>query len=101
MVSQDKNTEASTKRKVILDVDDKYRQVSQSWAKLRTAKITQKAAIENLRVGKNQYEVQASLLQVVLQAESTVAQANSDCERGLADYWSARAAFEHALGEDQ
>lgn len=100
-VTQDKNTEASTRRKVILDVDNKCRQMQQSWAKLRVAKINQKAAIENLRVDKNQYEVKAALAQVVFQAESTVAQANSSYQQGLADYLSARAEFEHALGEDQ
>jgi outer membrane protein TolC len=100
-IAQDKNTELSTARKITLDVDDKYRQMQQSWSKLRAAKIGQKAALENLRVGKNQYEVQASLLQVVFQAETTVSQANSDYLHGLADYWTARAEFEHALGEDQ
>jgi len=100
-VAQDKNTEVSTKRKIILDVDDKYRQMQQSWSKLRAAKLSQEAAAENLRVGKNQYEVQASLLQVVFQAETNAAQANSDYAHGLADYWTARAEFERALGEDQ
>jgi outer membrane protein TolC len=40
-------------------------------------------------------------LKVVLQAETTLAQANSDYHRGLTDYWTARADFEHAIGEDQ
>ena len=99
--TQDKNTESSTTRKVIMDVDDKYRQMQQSWAKIRSAKLSQKAALESLRVDKNQYEVQASLLKVVLQAQATLAKANSDYQNGLADYWSARAEFEHAIGEDQ
>jgi outer membrane protein len=100
-VSQDKNTETSAERKVIMDVDDKYRQLQQSWSKLRAAKLNQKYALENLRVDKDQYEVQATLLKVVFQAQTTLAQANSDYQHGLADYWSARAEFEHALGEDQ
>ena len=99
-VSQDKNTEASTQRKVIMDVDNKYRQMQQSWSKLRAVRLAQQAASENLRVDKNQYEVQAALLKVVFQAQSTLAQANSNYEHALADYWSARAEFEHALGED-
>jgi outer membrane protein TolC len=100
-VTQDKNTEAATERKVIMDVDDKCRQLQQSWSKLRATKLAQKAALENLRVDKNQYEVRAALLKVVLQAETTLAQANSEYQRSLADYWSARADFEHAIGEDQ
>ncbi len=100
-VSQDKNTQTSAERKVIMDVDDKYRQMQQSWSKLRAASISQRAATESLRVDKNQYEVQAALLKVVFQAESTLAQANSSYEHALADYWTAKADFEHALGEDQ
>ena len=100
-VAQDKNTESSTERKVIMDIDDKYRQLQQSWSKLRAAKLAQKYALENLRVDKDQYELQATLLKVVFQAQSTLAQANSDYQHGLADYWTARAEFEHALGEDK
>lgn len=100
-VSQDKNTQTSAERKVVMEVDSKYRQVEQTWSKLHAAGIGQRAATENLRVGKNQYEVKRALLQVVLQAQTTLAQANSGYYRALADYWSAKAEFEHALGEDQ
>ena len=100
-VTQDKNTELSTQRKIIMDVDDKYRQIQQSWSKLKAARLSQKAALENLRVDTNQYKVQAALLKVVFQAQTTLAQANSDYQHGLADYWTAKAEFEHALGENQ
>ncbi len=100
-VAQDKNTETSATRKVIMDVDDKYRQLQQSWSKLRVAKLSQRAALENLRVNQNQYEVKAALLQVVFQAQTTLSQANSEYQHGLADYWNAKAQFEHALGEDK
>ena len=100
-VTQDKNTQTSTERKVIMDVDDKYRSIQQSWAKLHTSSVTQKYATENLRVYKNQYRVQAALLKVVFQAQTTLAQANSDYQHALADYWTAQADFEYALGEDK
>jgi outer membrane protein len=100
-VTQDKNTETSTGRKVIIDVDDKYRSLQQGWSKLHAATLAQRAASENLRVDKNQYEVHAALLNVVLQAQTTLAQANSDYQHALADYWTDKANFEHAIGEDQ
>jgi outer membrane protein TolC len=100
-IFQDRNTQTSTERKVIMDVDDKYRQIQQTSSKLNTAQVTQRAAAESLRVDKNQYEVQAALLKVVLQAEATLAQANSDYVHAMADYWTARADFDHALGEDK
>ncbi|HEX4169539.1 MAG TPA: TolC family protein [Bryobacteraceae bacterium] len=100
-VSQDKNTQTAAERKVIMEVDNKYRQVQQAWSKMSAASLSQRAATEGLRVQKNQYEVQAALLQVVFQAQTTLAQANSGYYNALADYWSAKADFEHALGEDQ
>lgn len=100
-VSQDTNTEASARRKVIMDVDNNYRQMQQSWSKLHAEKLAQQAATESLRVDQNQYQVQAALLKVVFQAQSTLAQANSEYQHALADYWTARASFEHALGDDQ
>ncbi len=100
-VTQDKNTETSTGRKVIMDVDDKYRQLQQGWSKLHASTLSQHAASETLRVDKNQYQVHAALLQVVFQAETSLAQANSNYQRALADYWSAKADFEHAIGQDQ
>ena len=100
-VAQDKNTQSSAERKVVMNVDDDYRQIQQSWSKLRAAKLSQRAATENLRVDNNLYKVQAALLKVVFQAQTTLAQANSDYQRALADYWTAQAEFEHALGEDQ
>jgi outer membrane protein TolC len=74
--------------------------MQQGWSKLHAARLTQRAAVENLRVNKNQYAVQAVLLKSVFQAQSTLAQANSDYDHALADYWSAKAEFEHALGEE-
>jgi outer membrane protein TolC len=100
-VAQDKNTETATGRKVIMDVDDKYRQLQQGWSKLHAATLSQHAASETLRVNKNQYQQHAALLQVVFQAQTTLAQANSNYQHALADYWSAKADFEHAIGEDQ
>ena len=99
-VSQDKNTQTATERKVIMEIDSKYRQIQQSWSQLSAANLTQRAAAENLRVGKNQFEVKAALLQVVFQAQTTLAQANSGYYHALVDYWTAQADFEHALGDD-
>ena len=99
-VAQDKNTLTATERKVTIEVDSKYRQIQQSWSQLRAARLAQQAAAENLRVGKNEFEVHAALLQVVFQAQSALAQANSGYYHALADYWTAQADFEHALGDN-
>lgn len=100
-LSQDKNNESGVARKIVIDVDNNYRQMQQSWSKLRAARITQKAAAESLRVEKNQFQVQSALLQVVLQAQTMLRQANSDYQHALAEYWTSKANFEHAVGEDQ
>ena len=60
-----------------------------------------KAAMENLRVAKNKYLVQAVLVKDVLQAQVSLEQSNTDYQQALASFWNARADFERALGEDQ
>jgi outer membrane protein len=100
-LAQDKNNQSSTERKVLMDVDDKYRAIQLSRSKLRAAKLTQAAASETLRVNKDQYQVRSVLLQVVFQSQTALAQANADFTRALADFYTAQADWEQALGNDQ
>ena len=69
-------------------------------AQLRATRIGQDAARENARMRVTQYEVQAALLSDVLQTQASLADTNSQYQQALAAFWSARADFERALGED-
>jgi outer membrane protein TolC len=86
---------------VIIDVNDKFRQLRQSRAQLRVTQLARQAALESLRVVKNKYQVQASLLKDVLEAQAKVEQAGAASQQALAAFWTTKAEFERALGEDQ
>ena len=65
------------------------------WRDLRS-----EAAVENLRVTKNRYSLQAVLVKDVLQAQVGLEQSNADYQQALTSFWNARADLERALGED-
>lgn len=86
---------------VLVDVNDRYRQLRYRSGELRVAQLSQEASIESLRVVKNKYAVQAVLVKDLLQAQVGVEQSNAEYQQALTSYWNARADFERALGEDQ
>lgn len=86
---------------VLVDVNDKFRQMRQSRSQLRVARLAQETAIESLRVAKNKYAVQSALLKDVLQGQVSLEQANTDYQQALLSFWNALAEFERAKGEDQ
>ena len=59
------------------------------------------AAVENARVLTNRYKAQMSLLKDVLQAQSELEQATNQGRQALLSFWTAKADFETAIGEDK
>jgi outer membrane protein TolC len=100
-VEQAKLAQQDTESAVLVDVNDKYRQLQYRQAELRVARLSQESAVENLRVVKNRYAVQAALVKDVLQSQVSMEQSNADYQQALTAFWNARADFERALGEDQ
>lgn len=86
---------------VLVDVNDKFRQLQYRRAELKVARLAQQTAVENLRVAKNKFGVQAVLVKDVLQAQVSLEQSNTEYQQALTSFWNARADFERALGEDQ
>ncbi|HSA92743.1 MAG TPA: TolC family protein [Terriglobales bacterium] len=86
--------------RVLVDVNHQFRRLAEARALLRAAQIAQDADREKLRVVTNRYGQQAALLQEVLQAESAVAQASHEYQQAVASFWTAKADFEKAVGED-
>lgn len=99
-IEQAKLSKKQAESFVLAEVNDKYRQVRYRRAELRVMRLTQEAAIENLRVVKRRYGVQAVLLKDVLQSQVNLEQSNTDYQQALTNFWNARAEFEHALGEE-
>jgi len=86
---------------VLVDINDKYRQLRYRRGELRVARLTQETSMEGLRVVKNKYAVQAVLVKDVLQAQVSLEQANAEYQQALTAFWNARADFERAVGEEQ
>jgi outer membrane protein TolC len=85
---------------VLIDVGDKFRKLQQTRQALVVAQLAEETARETLRINTNNYKFTAALLSDVLQSQSTLAEANHQVQEALLGYWTARADFEKALGED-
>lgn len=90
-----------TEDQVLIDVGDKLRKLQLADQALRVAKLSEDSAKENLRVSTGRYQYQAVLLSDVLQSQASLAEASHEYQRALLTYWTAKAEFEKALGEDK
>jgi outer membrane protein TolC len=100
-IEQAKNELHETESLVLIDVGDKFRKLQQTRQALVVAQLAQEAAREGLRVNTNKYKLTAALLSDVLQAEANLAETNHQYQQTLLGYWTARADFEKALGEEE
>ncbi len=101
VAQQAKNAERDAESLIIIDVNDKLRRLQQARAHLRTTRLARETALESLRVVKNRFQVQASLLRDVLEAQASLEQANAEFVQATSDFWTAKAEFERATGEDR
>jgi outer membrane protein len=85
---------------VLLDVNSHFRKLDQSRQLLLVAVAAQAAANEKLREVNDKFKQNSVLLRDVLQQQAAVATANHDYEQALLAFWTAKAEFEKALGED-
>lgn len=99
-VSQSKFQLDETRSQVLIDVDNSFRKLSESRLILQVATAARDAADEKLREVNNQFEKSVVLLRDVLDQQTAVTNANHDYEQGLLAFWSAKAQFEKALGEE-
>jgi len=100
-VEQAKNGLKETEDQVLVDVGDKLRKLQQSGQALRVAKLAENSAKENLRVSTGRYKFQAVMLSDVLQSQASLAEATHEYQSALLGFWTAKAEFEKALGEDK
>ena len=90
-----------TEDQVLIDVGDKLRKLQLAGQALRVARLYEDSAKENLRVSTGRYKFQAVLLSDVLQSQASLAEATHEYQRALLTFWTAKAEFEKALGEDK
>ena len=99
-VLQAQNRLDETTSQVLIDVNSTIRDLEEASVLIKVTELEQIAAKENLRVVMNQYRVQDVLLPQVLEAESSLEEKNSNHEKAILDYWSARANLDRAIGEE-
>jgi outer membrane protein TolC len=99
-IEQARNSAADAEGQVILDVNDSFRKLRESRVQLRVARLQQETAIENLRVVQEKFKQQASLTREVLSSQSSLEQANADYRQALIFFWTTKADFEHAVGDN-
>ena len=99
-VQQAHNDIRLARSQVLMEVDDDLRQLEDARSYIQVAEMGQAASREKLRVLMNQYRERAVLLSDLMQAESELADANSEYQRALLSVLSARAALDKTLGVD-
>ncbi|MCZ6555909.1 MAG: TolC family protein [Thermodesulfobacteriota bacterium] len=99
-VIQAQNRLEETESQILIDVNSKIRKLEESAVLINVTELEQVAAKENLRVVLNKYKVEDALLTQVLEAESSLEEKNSDHQKAILDYWTARANLDKAIGEE-
>lgn len=98
---QARNAVLEAENRILAEVNGRFRALRQTRQLLRVAQLAQEAARENLRVAENRFRVEKSLLSDVLQAQTSVAEADHQYQQALLAFWTAKADYEKALGEEK
>jgi outer membrane protein TolC len=86
--------------RAVVDINARFRALGEKRALLRVAEMAQGAAREKVRVKTNQYQVQAAMLNDVLQLRAELAGSDDRYQQALLAFWTAKADFELAIGEE-
>jgi len=98
-VAQADNTLQETESQVLMEVNARFRTLQESCQLIRIAKLSQTTARANVQIAAYKYRLDAVLLKDVLQAQTTLANADYDYQKALLSFWTAKADFEKAIGE--
>jgi outer membrane protein TolC len=93
-------TEEDARDQVLLEVDSQFRKLREARAQLAVAETARDAEQERLRNQTNAYSQQAILLSELLKQQASLATAEDQYRQALLGFWTARADFERALGEE-
>ena len=99
-VEQSKLNLSQTKANVLVDVNKEFRALQEARMAVDVANAQQDAANMKLREVTDKYGQKTALLRDVLQQQAAVSKANSDYNEAIATYWTAKANFDKAIGED-
>jgi outer membrane protein TolC len=89
-----------SRSQVLLDVNNRFRKLGESRQLLAVTQAARDAANQKLEEVSQKYSQEAVLLRDVLQQQTAVANANHEYDEALLSFWTAKANFEKALGEN-
>lgn len=100
-VDQANNNLLDAQSEVLMEVNTRFRQIQESRQLLKVAKLAQTQARANVQMVTYKYRLDAVLLKDVLQAQTVLANSDYDYQKALLAFWTAKADFEKAIGEDK
>ena len=100
-VRQADNSLLEMQSEVLMEVNARFRQMQESRQLLKVAKLAQTQARANVQLVTYKYRLDAALLKDVLQAQTSLANSDYDYQKALLAFWTAKADFEKAIGEDK
>jgi outer membrane protein TolC len=86
--------------RTVVEINARFRTLTEKRAALNVARLAQNTAVEKLRVKTNQFQVRAALLPDVLQVRKELAESNDRYQQALMDFWKAKADYDLAVGEE-
>jgi outer membrane protein len=93
-------TEEDARDQVLLDVDSQFRKLREARVQLAVAESARDLEQERLRNQTDVYAQRAILLGALLQQQASLATTEDQYRQALLAFWTARAEFERALGEE-
>jgi outer membrane protein TolC len=100
-LAQTRNNTRETESQVLIDVNSKFRNLQATRSQLKASRASQVAAREKLKEETDKFKNNTALLKDVLQAQTRLAEADSDYQKALSSFWRDKAEFEKATGEEK
>jgi outer membrane protein len=89
-----------TEDQAVLEVNARFRALTEAKALLNVSQMARNAAREKLRVKTNHYQLQAALLTDVLQLRAELANEDDRYQQAVLGFWTAKADYDLAMGEE-
>lgn len=100
-VVQAKNLSQEADSQVLLEVNKAFRKLRETRSAIRASQMDQEAGREKLREMLDKYKTGTVLLKDVLQAQSSLSEADKQYQDAILSFWTAKAEFEKAVGEEK
>jgi outer membrane protein len=87
--------------RVRIEVGQRFRKLHEARLLLEASRLSREAAREKLRVATERQAQDSALLKDALQAQAAASAAHAQYEQALLGFWTAKADFQKAIGEEQ